>query len=104
MGALDYQTWQHRITFVMERYHQKDKSLDSDHLFEKAFTTLESLCVGEEAEDSLYVSRSRFFMSFQCSAKCSPLHQNYWDKSEMRPVAIESSSDGILVNLRRLRH
>lgn len=77
MGALDYQTWQHRFTFVMERYHQKDKSLDSDHLFEQAFTTLESLCVGEEAEESLYVSQSGFFISLQRSAKRSPLHKNY---------------------------
>jgi hypothetical protein len=61
MGALDFQSWEHRISFVMERYRQKDKALDSQQLFEKAFATLESLCVGEEAEESLHVSLSYFF-------------------------------------------
>ena len=46
MGALDAQTWQHRMSFVMERYHQIDRTLDSQELFDKAFATLESLCVG----------------------------------------------------------
>lgn len=60
MGAIDAQSWEHRISFVMKRYREKDKTLDSEQLFNKAFATLESLCIGEEAEDSLHVSQPPF--------------------------------------------